>query len=63
MQSLRIGSTVSITVGQSQTSDIASYSGATVTNVTDAYIEYTDAGGGLHVYPWHRVLSITVTTP
>ena len=63
MQSLRIGSTIAISVGMSQTSDITSYSGATVTNLTDSYIEYTDAGGTLHVHPWHRVLSITVTTP
>jgi hypothetical protein len=63
LQSLRIGSIVAISVGTSQTSDINNYSGATITNVSNAYVEFTDAGSGLHAYPWHRVLSITVTTP
>lgn len=61
MQNLRIGSTITITVGKSQTSDMSSYQGATVNNITDAYVEFLPVGATSSVaYPWHRVLSISV---
>lgn len=64
MQHLRIGSTVNITTGTPQSSDISTEIGATVTNLTSSYIEYEASGSSTGtVRPWHRVLNVAVTTP
>ncbi len=64
MQHLRIGSTVSLSYhAQFGTSDPVGVSDAgVVTNITDSYLEFQEAGGSVFAVSWASIFYVTVTT-